>query len=74
MQTDDYAHEMVYQVQILAKIQVPTDLTLSDYEEMQSTFTFELDLLIPIDPCTITRFDELILADMETVVLGTADI
>ena len=61
VQTDDFEDEDLHKIEIKAKISIPIDVNRTYYDQRTSVFTFELDLYLPIDPCTITVFDELVL-------------
>ena len=40
------------------------------FTEIEANFSFMLNLILPIDPCTISVFDDLPLNDMMTIVKG----
>ena len=58
VQTDDLSDHKVYQIETRAKIFVPMDHTRTKFEEFESIFSFQLNI---VDPCTLTQLDELLL-------------
>ena len=70
IQTDVRSLDNIYSVSIRASISVPTDHSNSDFTIHESIHTFELELFVPLELCSLTLLDETVLLDMETSVLG----
>ena len=70
VRSSDRTLEMEHSIQIKATIQVPQDHTLSTFDEVESLFSFKLDI---VDPCRYTVLDEPVLTAMVTSVKGIAD-
>ena len=70
IQTDVRSLDDIYSVSIKARISVPTDHSNSDFTIHESTHTFEMELFVPLELCSLTLLDETVLVDMQTSVLG----
>ena len=70
IQTDIRSLDDIYSVSIKASISVPTDHSNTDVIIHESTHTFELELFVPLELCSLTLLDETVLVDMQTSVLG----
>ena len=71
VQTDMQEVEGTYNIQVIATVEVPDDYTKSSFTTLESLSSFELVVYVP---CKRTEFDELILLDMATAVLGESDL
>ena len=72
VETDDEELSDQYTIGIIATIQVPTDSENTQFNELTASYAFNLDLELPTDPCETTVFDEFVIQDMKTSVLGDA--
>ena len=70
IQTDDRSQDGTYSIDIKAQITVPTDFSNTEFQTLESIHNFKLELFVPLELCQITIFDETILVEMVTSVLG----
>ena len=70
IQTDDRDHDQTYSVEVKASITVPIDFSNTETKTLESIYTFDLKLYVPMELCSLSKLDEITLTDMETSVLG----
>ena len=73
IETDAREAEDIYQIEIRATTTIPTDSSGTQLTTLESIYSFELRLYVPLDLCILTVLDELVLTDMKTSIMGVSE-